>query len=144
MAKFSQSGRPLTIRTPLGPDALLLVKLTGTEALSEPYRFELELVAEEAVDFNRLLGYEASVSLALPIGGECPSPAIINRLREGGRSAGPEGADTFLNYRAELVPALWLLSRRVRFRVFRRDGGLQCCVPDMLQQILRDELRLKV
>src|SRR5207302_3573878 len=47
------------------------------------------------------------------------------RLSEGKRDA------TFTHYRMEVVPALWLLTRRVQSRIFQ-----QMSVPDILKKVL--------
>lgn len=56
MAAFTQDNRPLSVATPVGPDRLLLEKLTGREALSELFRFQLELLAKQPVPFEKILG----------------------------------------------------------------------------------------
>src|SRR5579862_842999 len=120
MPKYTQSGRALSISTPLGTDALLLEKMTGTEGVSRLFRFELELLAEQPVDFKKVLGKAATVTLALPNGTKRCFNGIIRRLSQGGWLAGPGGPQTFLRYQAELVPALWLLTRRRQSRIFQQ------------------------
>src|SRR5262245_50849767 len=65
MAKLTQANRPLAVHTPLGPDALLLAKVTGTEAVSRPFRFHLDLLAEarSPVPFDRLLGQKVTAEI---------------------------------------------------------------------------------
>jgi len=46
MAKITQSHREIAISTPLGEDVLLLRSMSGTEALSRPFEYELELASE--------------------------------------------------------------------------------------------------
>ena len=48
MGNYSQAGRPISITTPLGTDALLLDSFSGYEAISAPFRFRLELLTESA------------------------------------------------------------------------------------------------
>jgi uncharacterized protein involved in type VI secretion and phage assembly len=43
---LTQDGRLLAIETPLGPNVLLLQQLTGTEDLSQPFAFTLDLLSE--------------------------------------------------------------------------------------------------
>ena len=64
MAAYSQADRPLKIDTPLGDDAVLIEKLHGTEAVSELYRFQLTLLAEKAVPFEKLLGQAVGIEMA--------------------------------------------------------------------------------
>ena len=115
MASYSQANRPMAITTPLGPDALLLTGLSGHEGVSELFRFEMQLLAERSrpVAFEKVLGQSATVELELPGGGKRHINGIVSRLRQGRRD------EDFIHYRAELVPRLWLLTRKVRSRVFQ-------------------------
>lgn len=131
MASFTQANRALTITTPLGPDVLLLRGFTGTEAISHLFAFQLDLVAgaEVKVPFEKLLGERVSVGLELPDGSKRFFSGMVKRIVEGGRSTGQvEMIGT--SYRMEVVPEVWLLTRRVRSRIFQ-----QVTVPDILQQV---------
>jgi type VI secretion system secreted protein VgrG len=105
--------RPLSLTTPLGKDALLLTGLEGREELSRLFTYELDLVApvDQPVPFDRVLGQPAVITLA----GQPGSPGryfngMVSRFSAGGRSA------TLATYRAEVVPWLWLLTRRAGSR----------------------------
>jgi len=67
MPTYTQTGRALSIVTPLGR-SLAPRKDQRHEAISELFRFQLELLAEKAVDFDKLLGQQASITLELPNG----------------------------------------------------------------------------
>ena len=58
MPSYEQTDRPLQLFTPLGKDKLFPTDLTGREALSELFHFELIALAElqTAVPFEQLLG----------------------------------------------------------------------------------------
>ena len=93
--------------TPLGKDKLLLAKFTGSEAISQLFRFELKMFAENATDiaFDKLLGQ----SVVFGINGEDgsrqgrggrrarqrPSRARPSKIDRGGADqvAGPRGGD---------------------------------------------------
>ena len=64
----AQTNRPMKVTTPLGPDALLLVRLAGHEAISRPFNFRLELIATNGkpIAFHKLLGQAIKVELAVP------------------------------------------------------------------------------
>jgi type VI secretion system secreted protein VgrG len=127
MPEYSQAERMLEVQTPLGEDVLLLIGLTGREAISELFCFRLDLLAEERreVPFEGLLGQAATVRLGL-IGGENRYfHGILRRVGQGMRD-GP-----FIHYSAELVPELWLLTKRVQSRVFQHLS-----VIDILRQVL--------
>ena len=60
--------RQLLVDTPLGGDAFTLVGLTGREAISELFRFELDLLGPNAVPFEAIVGAPVTVTLQLPSG----------------------------------------------------------------------------
>jgi type VI secretion system secreted protein VgrG len=132
MAAYTQAGRPFTVNTPLGPDALLLAGLRGTEAVSEPFRFDLDLLApaNTAVPFEKLLGQPATVAVQLP-GGNRHLNGIVTEFRQGPRVQAADGRTAMIRYRAVLVPKFALLAHTVRSRIFQ-----QIAVPDILKQVL--------
>src|SRR5207248_910115 len=103
MATNTQTYRPMAVSTPLGPDKLLLVGLSGHEGLSQLFRFQLDAVAENKTDvaFDKLLGQPLGVRLELAGGKEqryfC---GICSRVAQG------ESNEDFTDYRLEMVPAL--------------------------------------
>jgi type VI secretion system secreted protein VgrG len=125
--RFSQAARPMKITTPLGKDVLLLTKCQGAEGISELFQFSLEMIAtnDTAVPFDKILGQKATVELELPGNKKRFISGIISKLSQGKRD------DTFTSYRAELVPQLWLLSRRLQCRIFQH-----LAVPDILKKVL--------
>lgn len=124
---FSQAERPLQVTTPLGKDAVLLVGLTGQEALSRLFSFQLDLLAplDKNVAFDQLLGQPISVELTLLGGKKRHFHGICCRISQGDRD------EDFITYRAEIVPQFWLLTRRVRSRIFQHQS-----VPDILKKVL--------
>jgi type VI secretion system secreted protein VgrG len=70
MPTYTQVNRPISVTTPLGADKLLLIGFSGEEAVSRLYRFQLEVLAENATDvaFDKLLGQDLSITLELPDG----------------------------------------------------------------------------
>ncbi len=127
MATYTQASRPLTITTPLGADSLLVVGLSGYEAISHLFRFQLELLAENgtAVPFESLLGQSITVGLNLPDEDYRPLNGICIRVSQGAQDA------VFTSYTMEIVPKLWLLTKRAQSRIFQHVS-----VPDILKQVL--------
>ena len=119
------------LETALGADQLLLVSLDGREGLSELFEFQLQAVApaDVEIDFDRLLGAAASVSIwNHPT--EASKPArvirgIISSVCE------LETDEEFTWYSLELVPSIWPLSRNRRCRIFE-----SLPVPEILEQVL--------
>jgi type VI secretion system secreted protein VgrG len=129
MAIYKQADRWMTVTTPLGPDDLLLVGFTGHEAISQLFAFQLDLIAENqtTIPFDQLLGQKMTINLTLP---ESPTTkrhfsGICVRLTQSARD------NTFTAYRAEVVPAFWLLTRKAQSRIFQ-----QLPVPEILKQVL--------
>jgi type VI secretion system secreted protein VgrG len=124
---YTQTGRPLAISTPLGPDAVQLTAIQGHESLSRLYHFELELLTEHQrpIIFERLLGQRVTVTLELPHARRYFN-GLVNRLSQGHASG------RFLHYRAEIVPDFWLLTKKSQSRIFQH-----LTVPDILKQILQ-------
>jgi type VI secretion system secreted protein VgrG len=129
MTTYLRTARPLRLDTPLGPDALLLTSFSGTEAISQLYSFHLEMLAPNSrvIPFDQLVGQAFTVTLALPGRQDRHFSGICSRLGEGHRG------DSTTMYEAEVVPAFWLLTRRLQSRIFQNKS-----VPDVLRDVLGD------
>jgi type VI secretion system secreted protein VgrG len=139
MATYTQANRPLRLTTPLGADALLLAKCTGTEAMSELFEFRLELLAEQPVSFDDLLGQAVTVTLEAAGSPRRYINGIVSELSQGPKVTAANGRTTFFRYQAVVVPQLWLLTRRFQSRIFQHQS-----VPDILKQVLKGEWQLDV
>ena len=165
MPKYTQADRPMAVATPLGADVLLLQEVSGTEAISRPFQFRLELLAESSseVAFDQLLGQ--SVTVEPP---SCPTVETLHQrhrqhVQPGpSRSPSPQGSNFFNPLPGRDRPqGLWLLTRngpepdlpaddRPRHpqagphRARRRlpaPGDLRA--PRLLRPVPRDRLRLR-
>jgi type VI secretion system secreted protein VgrG len=125
---YQQANRLLTVTTPLGDDKLLLIGLTGTEAISELFQIQLEVIAtnETDVPFDQLLGKKVTARVMAPGGNRRYLSGICNRVVQGGRDP------IFTYYRLEIVPELWFLTRKAQSRIFQ-----QLSVPDILKQVFQ-------
>lgn len=111
---YTQTGRSIAIETALGQDVLLLQGFTGTEAISRPFRFELEAFSEKPpIDFDKIIGTNATISVKTADGGERYFNGIISRF---GQRSSEKGVNA---YTAEMVPWLWLLTRSADCRIFQ-------------------------
>jgi type VI secretion system secreted protein VgrG len=124
---YTQDGRRLVVKTPLGKDALLLNGFSGQEAISRPFSFQLKCVAENAkkVPFESILGQKVTVEIALPGGSKRWVNGVCCRVAQGGRDA------TFTRYLLDLVPEAFLLSRKTQSRIFQHLS-----IPDILKKVL--------
>src|ERR1700732_4512670 len=129
MANYTQADRPLSVKTQLDEDALLLIGLTGHEAISQLFSFQLDLLAEESdkVKFEKLLGQPIIVRLNLENDKKRYFSGICKRASQGGRSQD----DIFTSYQMEIVPQFWLLTKRAQSRIFQHIA-----VPDILKKVL--------
>jgi type VI secretion system secreted protein VgrG len=125
--EYEQAERPLIATTPLGKDVLLATAFRGPEAISRLFHFQLDLLAEinQKIAFERLLGNGMTVEMRLLDGTKRYFNGLVKRFSQGGRD------EFFVRYRAELVPQFWLLSKKVRSRIFQH-----VTVPDILRQLL--------
>lgn len=126
---LTQRYRPISVNTVLGEDVLLLRAMTGTERLSVPFAYELDLLSERGdINAKDLLGTPATVALQLPQGERRFFNGYIARFSHTS-SDGP-----FAQYRAELVPWLWFLSRTADCRIYQDKTA-----PEIAEEIFRSE-----
>jgi type VI secretion system secreted protein VgrG len=128
---YTQDGRRLVVKTPLGKDTLLLSGFSGHEAISQPFFFQLECVAENAktIPFDGLLGQKVTAEISLPGGSKRWVNGVCHRVAQGGRDA------TFTRYLLDLVPEAFLLSRKTQSRIFQHLS-----IPDILKKVLKPPL----
>lgn len=120
MTTYTQTEQALQIETVLGPDALLLAQIEGEEAISRPFRFELELASPRMdVDSAALLRTPAAVSFPLHDGSRRAIHGLFSRFAQTGRH------EDLATYRAELVAWPWFLSFRRTRRVFQEKSILE-------------------
>jgi type VI secretion system secreted protein VgrG len=133
MGKYSQANRLISVTTPLGQDVLLLEAFSGTEAISRPFQFELEMLAESktAVKFDQVLGRTMTITVLMPDNAKRYLSGVCAALREGQEVRASQGDQNFIRYRAEVMPAFWLLSRKVRTRIFQQKS-----VTDILKEVI--------
>jgi type VI secretion system secreted protein VgrG len=126
MSKYTQAQRPLAITTPLGKDLLLLTGFRGQEAISQLFNFHVDLLAEaqNEIRFDRIVGQNVTVEMRLANNEKRYFNGLVKRFSQGGRD------ETFMHFRAELVPQLWLLTKKIRSRIFQHLS-----VPDILRQV---------
>jgi type VI secretion system secreted protein VgrG len=131
MSTYTQAERPLKITTPLGPDVLLITDFRGREAISRLFQFQLNLIADRQklseIRFDRILGQSVTVEMTLRTGDTRHFNGLVRRFTQGVRD------DNFVAFSAEVVPRLWVLTRKVQSRIFQHVS-----VPDILKRVLSD------
>jgi len=123
-----QEERLVSLKTPLGADALLVESVEGTEAISSLFRFQLVLVSEKRdIALSSLVGQ--NVTLAFELAGKKTRHinGFVSRFSQG------DVDSRVAHYYAEVVPWLWFLTRTTDCRIFQKKT-----VPDIIQQIFKD------
>ena len=126
--KPTQKNRELAVETPLGEDALLLVRMSGTEELGRVYEYNLELASENhQIKAEDIVGKNVTIRLDLGAGRTRYFNGHVNRFTQ------LTTAGQLARYRAIVVPWLWFLSRTADCRIFQNKT-----IPDIIKQIFRD------
>ncbi len=132
---ITQDGRLLSLTTPLGKDFLLIQRFVAREGLSELFQLEAELVHEEedggrditVVDPRKIVGQTVTLTVTSTDSVVREFTGIVNRFTQGHRD------DLFTHYRISVVPHVWMLTQRVRSRIFQHKT-----VPDILADVFAD------
>ncbi|MGC3029264.1 type VI secretion system Vgr family protein [Burkholderia sp. DN3021] len=107
-----------------------VVDMSGRDAISQPYRFELTLVSKQPqIDFAKMLSRAATLTI-LPPYGEAGTTCYSGVLAEFEQLKDIRG---FTVYRATLVPRLWQLSLYKISDVYLNEQT----IPDIVKQVLR-------
>ncbi len=135
---IAQQHRSIAISTPLGKDVLLLRAFTGSEAISQLFHFDLELLSEnDSIKFQDVVGKNVTLRVYDTEGAQRYWNGFISRFSQGGQDR------RLTAYRAQMVPWLWFLTRTADCRIFQNQKA-----PDIIQKIFSDlkfhdfELRL--
>lgn len=93
---------------------LQLLRFTGEEGISELFKFDVELVSQDArIELKKLIGKKVTLAITLADGSFKYISAHVSDFVHSGADGG------VANYSAELVPWLWILSRRRDSRIFQ-------------------------
>src|SRR5262245_33236924 len=121
--EYTQDNRAMKVHTPLGKDVFLLAGLSGREAISQLFRYRLDLLVPnktrghqpvpQPIPFGKLLAQSITVELALPGNKVRHINGLCARITQGETDA------DFTTYHMEIVPKWWLLTRRSQSRIFQ-------------------------
>lgn len=125
---FTQDGRLLAIETSLGKDHLLLTALTGGEALSQLFSYQVDMLSTDyAITSESLIGRNVRILLRDQHDRERPIHGMVARFH-----AGVLVASGFRQYTAEVVPWLWFLTQTSDCRIFQNLK-----VPQIIEQVFK-------
>ncbi|MGQ3674530.1 type VI secretion system Vgr family protein [Xanthobacter sp. TB0139] len=110
----------LQITTPLGENVFLATEVSGTEALSELFSFQVDVSSRKVdVSPDSLLGKSVTVKISRPKG----APRYINGIVTT-FAARDQYVDESRRYRLVITPRLWLLTRTTDCRIFQNKTVL--------------------
>ena len=125
---FTQETHRIAITSPLGQDVLLLRGFSGSEAISQLFHFDLDLLSEnDSVKFQDVVGKNVTLHINTADGSKRYCNGFISRF-----SQGPQER-RLSAYHAQMVPWLWFLTRTADCRIFQNMK-----VPDIVQKIFSD------
>ncbi len=117
---LKQRNRLLAVATPLGPDVLVLTAFRGREEISRPFCYQLDLLSDNAsIAAKQVVGKDVTVSIRLADGSSRYFHGFVSRFVAGNE------ADGRRDYRAEVVPWLWFLTRTSDCRIFQKKTAVQ-------------------
>lgn len=127
--QYTQEKRLLSLTTPLGKDVLLLSAFTGQEEMSRLFSFQLDMLSEkESIAARDIVGKEVSWTVGRADKELRPFHGVVSRF-----SAGTMRGRILREYRAEVVPWLWFLTRTADCRIFQNKTA-----PEIVEQIFKD------
>jgi type VI secretion system secreted protein VgrG len=125
---ITQKNREAAIGTPLGEDVLLLVSMSGTEQLSRPFEFQLELASEDyQIKSSDIIGQNVTIRLNLSKGKVRFFNGYISHFTQ------ILGSLELARYRATVVPWIWFLTRTADCRIFQKKK-----VTDIIEKVFND------
>jgi type VI secretion system secreted protein VgrG len=135
---ITQEKHRIAITTPLGKDVLLLRGFSGSEAISQLFHFDLDLLSEnDSIKFQDVVGKNVTLHVNAADGSKRHFNGFISRFSQGAQDG------RLTAYRAQFVPWLWFLTRTADCRIFQNQKA-----PDIIKKIFSDlkfhdfELRL--
>jgi len=128
MSDPTQANRAISISTPLGEDVLLLKSFNLHDELCRPFQMELELQStDDSIDFSSIVGQKVTVTIKLPNYQKRYINGYIAQFRQTGFT------EKLTNYRALMVPWVWMLSRASNCRIFQDKTPIE-----ILEQVCSD------
>jgi len=123
---FAPANSPrFTLTLDSGPNELKVLEFTGQETISQPYRFDLELVSERAD-----LALEALLHRQAYLGFDQQGHGIHGQVYS---VAQGDSGRRLTRYQISLVPRLAYLRHRINRRIFQRLS-----VPSIIARVLKD------
>src|SRR5216684_6559000 len=125
---YTQEKRLITIQSPLGKDALLLLGLSGHEGISQLFHFSANLLSENhSISFKDIVGKQVTLQVHHSGDDQRHWNGFVSRFACVG------GDNRFSYYRAEIVPWVWFLTRTADCQIFQ-----QKTIPEIIKKVFQD------
>lgn len=133
MSEATQKYREIAIKTVLDDDELLLTAISGNEEISTLYQYHLEMYStNDSIDPNKVVGQPATIRIDAGEDETRYFHGIISDFSHSGWGT------EFVNYRATLVPKLWLLDQTSDCRIFEEKSVKQIVAEILDQYKIKD------
>jgi type VI secretion system secreted protein VgrG len=125
---LSQHNRLIKLETPLGPDKLLVQSFSGEEEISRLFRFQLDLISEEAgIAPKSIVGKK--VTLSVVHSDDSTERYFNGYVSRFSQLPSPSGG-RYYSYQAEMVPWPWFLTLAADCKIFQQKS-----VPDIIKDV---------
>lgn len=128
---YKQNNWPLAINTPLGDNAFHVTSVTGSQAMSDMFSFQVDVIlmaAGSAVSAS-VLGQSVTIRIGLPSSesGAAPPRLLNGFVVNCGRLSDLSGSP---RYRFGIVPWMWFLTRASNCQIFQNKTA-----PDIISAV---------
>jgi type VI secretion system secreted protein VgrG len=125
---YTQEQRLMSIKSPLGKDALLLRSFSGHEGMSQLFHFSADLLSENhSISFKDIVGKQVTLQIHHQGDDQRHWNGFVSRFACVG------GDNRFSYYRAEIVPWAWFLTRTADCQIFQ-----QKTIPEIIKKVFQD------
>ncbi len=128
MSPFSQAERSIRLDTVLGTDVLLLSSFAGTEGISRPFSYRIDMLSlDPEIVATDLLRTTMRLDIDMPDGGTRHVHGLVRSFAQLGQG------EELTSYRAEIVPWTWFLSLSHECRIHQNKS-----VPEIVATVFED------
>src|SRR6266478_3074278 len=125
---YTQEQRLMSIKSPLGKDALLLHSFSGHEGMSQLFHFSADFLSENhSISFKDIVGKQVTLQIHHQGDDQRHWNGFVSRFACVG------GDNRFSYYRAEIVPWAWFLTRTADCQIFQ-----QKTIPEIIKKVFQD------
>ncbi len=132
----TQANRRIELKTPLGPDVLMVRRASVREQLNRLFQVDLDLISKRNdINFDEIVGKSVTLRLDLPQQKQRFFNGRVNRFVQ------TKSERSYAVYRASVVPWLWFLTRNADCRIFQasmQEPPDEMTVPGIIKKVFKD------